>query len=465
VRLFWIMSGIFLALGLLFVGGAVVFFGKFDDAGSVIVALGESTPAKDGKSARPSSRASRDGTPARAPRTDPGKETREETRSRVIARMSIADSRRAGAEQALARLARATGSDSFEPDQILAVGASPEFEATAAKLGYVPTDDYRLTALDIDLHRLRKVGNMSPRDAVSALRSRFPGIPTAVNSRYAPAALSGADPRTVAGWPPARPGCGKGLRIGVIDGAVDLGHPALAGQAVTARSFHAPKRQPAGADHGTAIVAMFVGKPSKQDPGGLVPEAEVFAAGVIEESDTGRVGANAIGLMRAIDWLARQRPHAVNVSLAGGDNDLVRLAFARARRLDLVMVAAAGTVGQDAAPSLPGALVEAISVTAARTTRQQGRFDSGPRGSYLDFAAPGYGIMTAVPGGTRVQSGTSFAAPFVTVAAAEAVTHGTRRDPDAVVATLQKSVRDLGSPGYDDVFGWGLIASPGPCGS
>jgi len=52
--------------------------------------------------------------------------------------------------------------------------------------------------------------------------------------------------------------------------------------------------------------------------------------------------------------------------------------------------------------------------------------------------------------------GTSMAAPHVAGAAALLVSRGIK-DPAAIEALLTKTARDLGAPGKDDLFGYGLI--------
>jgi len=85
--------------------------------------------------------------------------------------------------------------------------------------------------------------------------------------------------------------------------------------------------------------------------------------------------------------------------------------------------------------------------------------NSGP---YIDFAAPGVKIWTAVPGGGKFQSGTSFATPFVAVLVGLAV-QKSNIDTRAVRVGLAKQSADLGAPGKDPVFGFGLVTAKPSC--
>ena len=79
--------------------------------------------------------------------------------------------------------------------------------------------------------------------------------------------------RYLAGWPQTGKGCGQNIRIGMIDSPVDRRHQALVGRKIVVKSFHDPERKQGSALHGTSIAALFVGRPSEEGFGGLLPEA------------------------------------------------------------------------------------------------------------------------------------------------------------------------------------------------
>ena len=65
--------------------------------------------------------------------------------------------------------------------------------------------------------------------------------------------------------------------------------------------------------------------------------------------------------------------------------------------------------------------------------------------------------MTATPGGYKEQSGTSFAAPYITSMVAVHLSAGYSSDPDVLRGSLRRYSVDLGTKGKDQVFGWGLV--------
>ena len=352
-------------------------------------------------------------------------------------------------------------------EEILVVGPAEGLAEEAARLGLALVERRHLDGLETDFARLAVPSGRDSDEAIAALRARFPAAGIAADGDVLPAAgtmATGVAPeswaRSVIGWEPAAPDCGRGIRIGMIDAAVDMSHPALVGQQVEFRSFHRPGRRPAEATHGTAIAAMLVGRASDRGWGGILPGAELKAANIFEYNEEGRLVGNATALLKAIDWMAREEVHVINLSMAGQDNEALRYVINHAHKRGLVAVAAAGNLGL-AEPSYPAAYDEVIAVTAFG---QDGTiYEKANRGSFIDFAAPGVGVWTAVPEGGRVQSGTSFAVPYVSAQVAVEVAHGTAKDPDGLREVLRPRVTDLGSPGRDDDYGWGFLAAAPSC--
>ena len=351
--------------------------------------------------------------------------------------------------------------------ELLVVGPAPGLAVEAGRLGLRVVGRSHLGGLGTDLVRLAVPAGRDVTRAIAALRARYPaaGIDTDRVMAAAGTIATGAVPeswaRSFIGWDPASLTCGRGIRIGMIDAAVDVDHPALAGQRVEYRSFHHPGRRPATAVHGTAIAAMLVGRPSPEGWGGILPGAELKAANVFEYNEAGRLVGNAGALLQAFDWMVSERVHVVNLSMAGEDNQALRYVIEHARKRGLVSVAAAGNWGR-AEPSYPAGYEEVIAVTAFGSDGRP--YDKANRGAFIDFAAPGVEMWTAVPDGGQVQSGTSFAVPYVSAQIAVEIAQGAAKDPEALRDLLRPRVTDMGSPGRDDAYGWGFLAEAPRCG-
>jgi subtilisin family serine protease len=86
------------------------------------------------------------------------------------------------------------------------------------------------------------------------------------------------------------------------------------------------------------------------------------------------------------------------------------------------------------------------------------------RGDHVDLAAPGVRIWSAAENGTADYfQGTSFATPFVTATAATLLHSARGVGVKEMRDVLRSSARDLGSPGKDPIFGWGLAQLPAGC--
>jgi len=343
----------------------------------------------------------------------------------------------------------------IEPNELLVADPPRGFAVEAQQMGFSVIEVVRLEQLGMDVVRLSIPGGSAVPDARQQLLARFPGLLVDSHPLYQTQAMDDHRSRLarpIAGWPSTSATCGTGIRLGQIDTPVDTSHPSLHGQRVEFRSFHNAGRRPGPADHGTAIASMLVGRPAW---GGLLPGAELMAANMFEVNEAGQVIGSGLGLLKAVDWMAEKQVQAVNLSVAGGDNRVVRQAFDSARDKGLVMVAAAGNWGSDARPAYPAAYPEVIAVTAL--DRDNNPYVKANRGPYIDFAARGVQIYTAVPRGGRLMSGTSFATPYLVVLLAVQIEAGAPKSPARLAEMLSRQAIDLGEPGRDDVFGWGLV--------
>jgi subtilisin family serine protease len=356
--------------------------------------------------------------------------------------------------------------ESFEAGELLVADPPLPFWAEAEHLGLRPAETMALRHLGLAVHRLRTADGSDAGVALARLRQRFADLPIDYNHHYRMAQgreFPASYARALIGWTDLPADCGKGVHLGIIDAAVHATHPALRDAPLEYRSFHRRDRAPGPADHGTAIAALLVGVPAAGEGwGGLLPGARLSAANIFEFApEANTVVATAQALLQAIDWMTERRVHAVNVSLAGPDNRVVRTAVERATSRALLLVAAAGNAGAAGKPAYPAAYDDALAITAVAADRTI--YSHATRGSYVDFAAPGVRVWTAVPEGGRYQSGTSFATPYVTALVGLAVAQGMDADIPSARDFLRREVIDLGAPGHDNIFGWGLVKRKPSC--
>jgi subtilisin family serine protease len=190
---------------------------------------------------------------------------------------------------------------------------------------------------------------------------------------------------------------------------------------------------------------------------GLLPKGQYYVAGVFGVAAQGDPVSSVVELANAIDWLVGRDVAVINMSLAGPPNGLLEFAIQRALAKGHAVVAAVGNAGPASKPLYPAAYPGVIGVTATDAKRRI--FRRAVQGNQVDFAAPGVSVRGANGGdtGESLYSGTSFAAPYVAAQIALSLKRPNPNQASAAVQSLAARARDLGVPGRDDTFGFGLI--------
>ncbi len=291
--------------------------------------------------------------------------------------------------------------------------------------------------------------------------------------------------------------------VAVIDTGILSSHPDLQGQLVAGYDF---VRDIANANDGDGIDA------DPDDPGnaglggssfhgthvaGTVAAATNNVSGVAAASwatrlmplrALGFLGGTSYDIRQAVRYAAglsndsgttpAQPADIINLSLGGegfsqADQDLVTVV----RNQGVIIIAAAGN-NSSSVPFYPASYQGVISVSAVDINRQRAPYSNF--GTFVDVAAPGGDASQDINGdgnpdavlstggddssgslqlNYRFLQGTSMAAPHVAgvVALMKAVAPGlTPAQLDNLLASGQIT-QDLGAPGRDDVFGFGLI--------
>jgi len=234
-------------------------------------------------------------------------------------------------------------------------------------------------------------------------------------------------------------------RAGLIDTGVE-GHAVFGRIKLDRRSFGPGTRAASG--HGTAVASILASEGASR----------LFVADVFRADPAGRPYTSADAIAAALDWLARADVPVINMSLAGPRNAILDSMIIRTLRNGVSVVAAAGNGGPTAPPAYPAALSPVVAVTAVDPALHVYRYAN--RGAYITVAAPGVRELAARPAGEfGYFSGTSFAAPHVTAWMARCLgprSAGLRQVADCRARMIHQA-RDLGDPGPDPVYGYGLI--------
>ncbi|MBA0402091.1 MULTISPECIES: autotransporter serine protease [Stenotrophomonas] len=287
---------------------------------------------------------------------------------------------------------------------------------------------------------------------------------------------------------------GQGVRIGIVDSGVQRNAVALNGRVVANLNYIDPARNNLQVDdvvgHGTAVASLAAGASVGSWPGGIAPGAQIVSARIIADkppvddgSGKGNSFSGPLGVAQVHQDLISYNVKVMNNSWGGLYwTDLPTTAQVAAEYRPFVINHGGLVVfaaGNDARPepsslaALPSQLGVAGSLPAADLERgwlvatAVDPYAPGTLASYANacgqaarycLAAPGSAVYPDANGGSYYWNyGTSFAAPLVSGAAALVWQRYPYFDNNLVRQTLLGTAKDIGAPGVDAVFGYGLL--------
>lgn len=342
--------------------------------------------------------------------------------------------------------------------EYIAIGPEGEAAAAAAALGAQGAQ--RLRRRDLPgLGLVQQVFDLRGRLGLRLARATLDGAaPNTILDRNA-LYRSSQGPRLYAAAliGDARPGaCRIGaLRVGLIDGPVNPDHPALRRARLTQLSTLLPGDRAPDARHGTAVAALIAGEDPAGSLTGYARGVRLYAVSAFAR-ERGGPAADVDRIGGALDVLARNAVRLVNMSFAGPENRALARLLRAANGQGMAMIAAAGNDGARRV-AFPAASRHVIAVTAVDAAAR--RYARANTGSALEFAAPGVDLYVATATGAAYASGTSYAAPIATALAARRMARGTAAG--ALRGALRGQADDLGPPGRDRSFGYGLLRASG----
>jgi serine protease len=219
---------------------------------------------------------------------------------------------------------------------------------------------------------------------------------------------------------------------------------------------------------------------------GLAYGARIMPVRVLDRAGDGNAAIIAAG----IRFAARHGANVINLSLnfdpsvRAAQIPQVLAAIGYAHRRGSVIVAA---TGNEDAPTVAYPARDPRVIAVGATTQSGCRASFSNHGEGIDLVAPGGGEDAALPSDAACVAGrsgrsiyqvtlaglspvhfgigldfvgTSMAAPHVAAAAALVIATGAagpHPSPNAVASRLERTARDVGDPGYDTNYGWGLL--------
>jgi len=231
------------------------------------------------------------------------------------------------------------------------------------------------------------------------------------------------------------------------------------------------------AGHGTIVAGILAAATGNGEGiAGMHPRVRILPLRALHFAGRGRSSAVAEAVYYAVSRGAR----VVNLSLGGESISIAeRRAIEYAERKGVLVVVAAGNEGRDVAGLGPASLPNVLTVGASTPADEPASFSNF--GARLDLLAPGVDVLSLrarrtdvplvaglagyAPGSSFVGpgaryarvSGTSFAAPFVSGAAALLLSARPELTAAEVRRMLLQSARDVGTPGVDPRSGYGVL--------
>jgi len=268
---------------------------------------------------------------------------------------------------------------------------------------------------------------------------------------------------------------GKGVTVAVLDSGIREGTDLLGSCFVAGWDFVDEDSEPTDEDgHGTHI-AGTIAQHTNNNLGatGIAYGSCLMPIRVLDATGEGTYANVAAG----IRWAADNGAKVINLSLGGdADSQTLKEAAAYAYQRGVTIVAACGN---DNKPNcLYPAAYDDYVIAVGATQYDETKAPYSNYGPSLDLVAPGgntsldqngdgYGDgvlqQTFTKNGWRITwgyyffQGTSMAASHVSGVAALLISAGKANTPDQIRAVLQQTAEDKGTPGRDDIYGWGLV--------
>lgn len=252
---------------------------------------------------------------------------------------------------------------------------------------------------------------------------------------------------------------GTGVKIAVLDTGIDCGHEDLKNNCNNGYDFYfndSDASDDSWNSHGTHVSGIIAAEKNGIGIVGVAPGASLYAVKV-----TSAAGTYTSIIISGIEWAVKNNMDIVSMSLQGSHSQAFQDAVDAAYAKGLLLVAAAGNT-KGGAVAYPAGYESVIAVTAIDENEQRASFS--PIDPKIELAAPGVNINSTIVNGYGVLSGTSMAAPYVTGVAALILStdfqdvngDGVRNNIDVRII-LQETARDVGDPGRDSIYGYGIV--------
>ncbi|MFQ5857157.1 MAG: S8 family serine peptidase [Anaerolineae bacterium] len=277
--------------------------------------------------------------------------------------------------------------------------------------------------------------------------------------------------------------------IAILDSGVDLDHPDLASKIwvnqdeipdngvdddnngkvddINGWDFVQNDKRPQDEDGWGTFMAGIAGAATNNGIGvaGIAWNAPIMPVRVLTRDDTGQATARMDDIVEGIRYAVDNRARIIHLGfyiearfLTSGQLATLEAAVNEAHNAGALLVAPVGDHGLAGNPIVyPAALPAVMGVTA--TDRSNQRLAAAGHGPFVEISAPGVNLPGPLLDGRydHVAGGTEVAAPHAAGTAALIWAVNPSLTPDQVRDFLRDTADDLGTVGYDEFYGFGLL--------
>lgn len=253
---------------------------------------------------------------------------------------------------------------------------------------------------------------------------------------------------------------GTGVRIGILDSGLYTDHEDLQGAHIVSGHNYVDNNENTGdtVGHGTFVTGVIAATSNNGiGVAGLASKAEIVPLKCFDAKNS------SIAEIAAAIYDAVNIYHCDILNMSFGttmDSQTLKNAISYAAEQGAIMVAAVGNNGSQV-KKYPAAYDEVIGVGMVNANKEVAV--GSQRNDSVFVTAPGYGLTGLAIGAVnayKTGNGTSYACPHITAIAALLK----QRMPDITEEMLKQlfkgNAEDLGEPGYDTSYGYGLVYIP-----
>lgn len=319
----------------------------------------------------------------------------------------------------------------------------------------------RISSLGYDVVKLQR--NQKMENVIEAYK-KLPNV-TSVTPSFPFQRLETGDPKSSSMYHLSQLRINEALKlagnhevvVAVIDTGIDQSHPELKNKLLPDYNAVNPLKRGMADMHGTHVSGIIAAEANNGIGGmGVNPNVKILPIDVFAREWGAYDYSIAEGIMHAIEKKAK----VINMSLGSYfPSPIIEEAVEKAVEAGIVVVAAAGNSGSNM-KGYPASFPGVISVGATNEKKELAEFST--YGPSVDIVAPGEDVYAPVFDVDKRSSfikasGTSMASPVVAGVASLLLSKHPNLTPYEVKYILEKTAKDLGDPGYDIKYGYGLV--------